>query len=304
MKESARLLDMNEQPRTDTATRFLFETADIRGETVALGGALEQLLAPHAYAPAVRRLLGEFAAAAVLISNNLKYHGRIVLQARSDGPLSLVMVECTSDSQIRGIARGDISADPESPMALIPAAQLAITIERDSDRRFRSQRYQGIVALDSQSLTEALDNYFLQSEQLHTRFWLAATDSCAAGMMLQQLPAQRHQAAEDRENQWRHACVLADTLTSEELVGLDHVTLLHRLYHEEPLRLFEPKPVVFHCSCSRERSLNALTALSRTELDEIIAEQGGVTMDCEMCGTRYQFTAADLAEVAQDRVLH
>lgn len=290
---------MNTTHASDQSTRFLFEQADLRGEIVSLHTAFGELQGQHGYSAATRRLLGEFAVAAVLISNNLKYNGRIILQARSSGPLSLVMVECTSDSEIRGIARGDIGANPDDYLSLIAAGQLAITIERNG-----GQRYQGIVALDAGSLTQALDNYFLQSEQLHTKFWLAADAETASGMMLQQLPAQLEQAPENRENQWQSACAMAETLSRSELLELPAAVLLHRLYHEEPVRLFEPQSVRFNCSCSRDRSLNALASLSSEELADMLTEQEVISMHCEMCGCTYEFKECDLSGLAQSRVLH
>ena len=294
---------MNQKPNNDapcdSSQRFLFEEADIRGEHITLSTALNAVYGEHAYSVSVRELLGQFAAAAVLISNNLKYHGKIVLQARSQSALSLIMIECTSDSQIRGIARGDIETIVEDPIALIAEGQLAITIERDG-----GQRYQGIVDLQAATLAAALDNYFLQSEQLNTHFWLAADGDAAAGLMLQQLPAQQQQSAEDREAQWQDALILANTVTPEELLMLPATVLLHRLYHEHPLRLFETAAVVFHCSCSRERSLNALTCLPPSELNELFAEQGDVELGCEMCGKSYRFTAKDLTGLAEPPVLH
>ncbi|EED34410.1 chaperonin HslO [Luminiphilus syltensis NOR5-1B] len=283
----------------DISARFLFDEADIRGESVRLQEALAEMLSTHPYSAASKRILGEFACAAVLISNNLKYRGRIVLQARSDGPLSMVMVECTSDREIRGIARGDISADPEDHLALLSEGQLAITIEREG-----GQRYQGIVALDRGSLAATLEDYFLQSEQLNTRFWLASNGVTGGGLMLQQLPAQLEQGSEQRGEQWANVCILADTLTTQELNGESPQTLIYRLFHEETLRLFEPKSVVFHCSCSRERSLNALSALPEGELAEIIADEGIVSMNCEMCGVTYEFAQSDIPGLAKPKVLH
>lgn len=284
---------------TDSSLRFLFEEADIRGEHVTLSRSLADIQGAHAYSNSVCALLGQFAAAAVLISNNLKYRGKIVLQARSTSSLSLIMIECTSDSQIRGIARGDIAATADDPMTLIDGGQLSITIERDG-----GQRYQGIVDLRAGSLAAALDNYFFQSEQLNTRFWLGSRDGVAAGLMLQQLPAQRQQPAEDRENQWREAITLGETLTESELLQLPATVILHRLYHEQILRLFEPSAVVFHCSCSRERSINALSCLPRTELADMFSEQDTIDMTCEMCGTPYSFKPDDLTGLAESPILH
>lgn len=283
----------------DSSLRFLFDDADIRGEWVRLDDALQCINNAHAYSHSTRILLGQFAVAAVLISNNLKYQGKIVLQARSAGPLSLVMLECTSDGEIRGIARGDIAAVADDPMSLLPEGQLVITIERDG-----GQRYQGIVPLDDESLARSLDHYFLQSEQLNTRFWLFADGTHAAGLMLQQLPAQIRQDAVEREKQWQEAEVLASTVTAQELYELEPTTIVHRLYHEQAVRIFEPQPVVFCCSCSRERSLNALATLAASELEEIFEEQDVIDMTCEMCGTPYTFNRGDLPRLADPPILH
>ena len=283
----------------DSSLRFLFGDADIRGESVVLDTALRQILHRHDYSTTLRALLGEFAAAVVLISNNLKYHGKIILQARSTHSVELVMVECTSDLQIRGIARGDLAAVAEQPMELLADGQLAITIEREGN-----QRYQGIVALESGALATALEGYFQQSEQLHTRFWLSSDGERAAGMMLQQLPAQRQQPAEARESQWQTACILAETITPAELLDLPPPTLLHRLFHETSVRIYEPKPVVFGCSCSRERSLNALSLLPEAEQAELLGEQGHITLDCELCGAQYRFVQSDIPALAETGRVH
>ncbi len=283
----------------DASLRFLFNDADIRGESVVLEGALQNILQRHDYSSSIQALLGEFAAAVVLISNNLKYHGKIVLQARSSQALDLIMVECTSDLKVRGIARGNLGAITATPMELIAGGQLAITIEREAN-----QRYQGIVALESATLAQALDSYFQQSEQLHTRFWLASNSERAAGLMLQQLPAQRQQPADARESQWHTACVLAETTTAGELLELPPPTLLHRLFHETPVRIFDPRPVAFGCSCSRERSLNALSLLPEAEQAELLGEQGHITLDCELCGAQYCFVQSDIPALAETGRVH
>lgn len=285
--------------QSDSSLRFLFEEADIRGETVHLRESYSNILGIHPYSEPVQQLLGLFASAAVLISNNLKYKGKITLQARSEAAISLIMLECTSDSEIRGIARGNITAETSDPMTLISGGQLAITIEREG-----GQRYQGIVSLEGDSLARALDNYFLQSEQLHTRFWLAADGNTACGLMLQQLPPQRCQSPETREEQWQNATILADTVTSTELLSTPSETLIFRLFHESVIRGYEPTPVVFKCSCSRERSLQALACLPQNELDDILAEQGALKMNCEMCGTPYSFSRQDLSGLAEPPILH
>ena len=147
------------------------------------------------------------------------------------------------------------------------------------------------------SLAHSLDAYFEQSEQLKTRFWLAADADRAAGMLLQQLPAQVEEEAEQRQQQWDHACALAATIKDEELLGLDAEDVVYRLYHEDPIRLFEPASVSFRCSCSRERTLNALSSLDPAEITELLEELGSITMDCEFCNQQYRFDRDDLAGI-------
>ena len=284
---------------TDFSKRFLFEQADIRGEKVTLKQAFKQLTSGHGYSDTVKALIGQFAAAVVLISNNLKYSGKIILQAQSAGPISLLMVECTSDSTIRGIVRGEVKTDSSNPWMLLKEGQLAITIEREN-----GPRYQGIIALDTDSLATALDDYFLQSEQLNTRFWLAANGECAAGLMLQQLPAQLNQDASARDEQWQHTVVLAETIEVSDLLTLAPDTLLYRLYHQDPIRLFCPIPVAFHCPCNRERSQNALQLLPSAELEEMLNVDGHIDMNCDICGQAYRFLRSDFTELADQRILH
>ena len=268
---------------TDTSLRFLFDGIDVRGESVKLGSALVEMLGQQPYSKTVTRLLGEFASAAVLISNNLKYDGRIILQAKSSQAITLAMVECSSEGHIRGIAQGDIEQESTDPMSLLQGGQLALTIERD-----QGQRYQGIVALENGSLAEVLEAYFAQSEQLGAKFWLASDGQTSAGLMLQQLPAQlSHGAA--REAQWHHLCTLAETISSAELLDLPSETLLFKLYHEETVTLYPPTPILFKCRCSRERSANTIALLPESEKADILAELGEITLTCELCGTSYRF---------------
>ena len=283
---------------TDSSQRFLFDEADVRGESVRIGAALEQMLANQAYSPTLRTLLGEFAAAAVLISNNLKYTGRITLQARSEQAVSLVMVECSSERHIRGIAQGDLAAEATNPITLLAGGQLVLTVERDA-----GQRYQGIIALDQGTLAEALERYFSQSEQLGTRFWLTSDGQHSAGLMLQQLPEQIA-AGDLRNEQWNTLCILTDTLQPAELMGLTSEELLFKLYHEETVTLYPAAPILFKCRCSRERSADAIALLPEAEREEIIAEQGDITMTCELCGETYRFGREVLPSSSAGNTLH
>lgn len=273
----------------DTSLRFLFEEADIRGEMACLDTALRGILDNHQYAPGVAHLIGEFVAAAVLISSTLKFDGRLTLQARSRGQIPLLMAECNSDLDVRAIARGAQEATATAFSELIGEGQLAITVEPAE-----GQRYQGIVPLAGESLAECLDAYFEQSEQLHTRLWLACDGRRAAGLLLQQLPSKVTPDPVTREQQWQHVCALASTVTAEELLSLSSTDLLYRLYHQDRVRLFEPRPLRFCCSCSRDRSRRALETLGEAEITSILDEQGSVTMDCEFCNQRYVFAPEEL----------
>ena len=280
---------------TDFTQRFLFDDTDVRGEMVVLSETYAQVLAKHSYPQPVAQLLGELLAAASLLVGTLKFEGLMILQARSSGPVPLLMVECSSEGELRGIARYDaerIAAD--ALLAdLMPEGILAITVEPKS-----GQRYQSLVDLDGVTLADCLSNYFATSEQLPTRFWLCADGQRARGLLLQQLPADRLTDPEAREASWQHVTTLADTLKTEELLGLDNPTLLHRLYHEEPLRLFDPRSLQFRCSCSRERSANALVSLGQSDAEQLLGENAGsVVIDCQFCNQRYAFDAADIAQL-------
>ena len=224
----------------DRSLRFLFEQADVRGETAHLDQAYRDILAIHQYAPGVSRLLGEFLAASVLLSTNLKFEGKLILQARSGGQVPLLMAECNEHLHIRGIARGAEQATSDDNRQLLAQGQLAITIDPVA-----GQQYQGVVPLEEGSLAASLDAYFEQSEQLKTRIWLAADGERAAGLLLQQLPPQVNHDADLRDEQWQHFATLAATLEPAELLGLTAEDLLYRLYHEEQVRLFAAAPVQF-----------------------------------------------------------
>jgi molecular chaperone Hsp33 len=289
---------MPKYPTNDDSYRFLFENADIRGETVILDNVLKDLLAAHDYGPGVQKLLGEFAAATVVISNNLKFDGKVVLQGRGDGPISLIMVECSSDGHIRGIARGALDAPEGSLRTHLAEGVLTLTIEPEI-----GQRYQGIIAIQRDELADVLSDYFAQSEQLATKFWLSTRAGASAGLMLQQLPKQSVTSEEARLDQWQTLCALADTMTPDELLDTETDRLLFRLFNEWDVKRFKPKRIRFSCNCSRDRSLNAIRLLPDHEITELFEEQQTVTMNCEMCGESYHFTRNDVDQ-SEEPTIH
>ena len=234
-------------------------------------------------------------AAASLLVGTLKFDGLLILQARSEGPVPLLMIECSSEREIRGLARYDAEQiAPDATLAdLMPNGVLALTVDPTN-----GQRYQGIVDLDGTNLAECFTNYFVMSQQTGTRFWLYADGRSARGLLLQQLPADRLRDQEERDASWQHLTALASTLTADELLSLDNETVLHRLYHEEAVRLFDVQPLRFRCSCSRERSGNALVSLGLEDAQQLVVEHGGsIEIDCQFCNERYLFDAADIAQL-------
>ena len=226
------------------------------------------------------------------LAGTLKFSGRLSLQAQGRGPVSLLLAECTHDGQLRALARHDGELDTAANIgALIGDGTMVITITPDQGRQ-----YQGIVPLEGDTLARCLEGYFQQSEQLPTRLWLASGNGRAAGLMLQRLPDQV--ASRDaNQQQWEHLEALAGTLKMEELLDLPAETVLRRLFHETPPRLPEAQPLRFGCTCSRERTENALLSLGADELKTLLDEDGEATLTCDFCLSRQHFDAVDLAEL-------
>lgn len=278
---------------TDLMQRFHFSDSPVRGEVVHLGDSVAAILDCHEYPARVQALLGEAAAAAVLLAATLKFEGSMILQVRGDGPLETLMVECNNHLEIRAVAQ--VSEDWSDDAADLPlsrlfgAGQLAITIDPS-----QGERYQGIVPLAHSTLAGCLEHYFAQSEQLPTRLWLAAGDDQASGLLLQVLPG--HDKGDDADI-WPRLQQLTDTVSAPELLGLPASELLYRLYHEEVVELHEASPVSFRCSCSRERTERVLLSLGGAELEDILQEQGVIEITCQFCHQLYRFDRIDVAQL-------
>ena len=272
---------------TDKLQRIMFDEIDVRGALVGLEDAYADVLSRADYPPRLQALLGEMLAAVVLLTSNLKIEGRVSLQAQGEGDVRLLMAECTHDNHVRGIARyeeGKVD-DIQRFDQVLQNGRMALTIEPSN-----GQRYQGVVPLEGATVSECLEGYFSQSEQLPTKIQLAADGKRAAGMLIQVLPA-----AGVGANDWEHIVILAQSLKSDELLHLDNETLLYRLYHQEKVRLFEAQAVSFKCECSRERSAGALQLMTEEELLALAKEQSGVVeMSCQFCNEVYNFDTADI----------
>ncbi|MGJ8514162.1 Hsp33 family molecular chaperone HslO [Carnimonas bestiolae] len=278
----------------DRLQRFMFDDTRVRGELIQLHDAYREVLNRHDYPAPVARLLGELMAASALLTATIKLDGIMSLELRGEGPISLLMAESNPGAegvaqQLRAIARYDqeqIERLQESDFStLLGNGQLVITLDPA-----HGQRYQGIVALDKGSLAACLEDYFERSEQLPTRLWLASDGERAAGLLVQQLPEDERQLDQDA---WERIVALSDTISDEELLQLAPEEVLHRLFHEEQARVFEPSAIAFGCTCSRERFALALHRLGADELRSIVAEEGKVDAQCHFCNTHYEFSAAD-----------
>ena len=273
------------QLEADSLHRFLFEAFPVRGELVRLDATWREVLSRYDYPPAVRALLGETLCAAALLAATIKFSGHLTIQLHSDGAINLLVVQCTSELQLRGLARWEGDGELPAP-ELLGDGRLVITIEPDDG----GERYQGIVPATGGSIAAIIEEYFERSEQLLTRLWLSAGDDSAAGLLLQRLPQETGDA--DAWNRIRH---LTETVTPDELLLLPVQALLHRLFHEESVRLFESWPVSFRCGCSRERIESVIRGLGLEEARAILEEQGAIHVACEFCNRSYKLDAVDVA---------
>lgn len=277
----------------DLIQRFVIENSPVRGEIVRLKQSYKDVLDKHEYPEAIKVQLGEMLSAVALLTAIIKIDGILSLQARGSGACSLLMAESNPGGDLRAIARweGDIG-EASTLKELLGNGQLAITMEPKN-----GQRYQGIVSLEGETLAHCLESYFAQSEQLPSRLWLKTQGEVAAGFMLQALPSQRR---EEDLNAWEHAVSLAETLKDEELLQLPFEELLHRLYHQEEVRIFDAAELRFSCTCSEERVKNALISVGKDELNHVIEEKGKVESQCQFCNTLYSFSAADIESLFDD----
>lgn len=300
---------------SDNLQKFMFENAGVRGELVELPDTWQQILSHQAYPPAVKTILGELLAASALLSSNLKFNGTMVMQIHGDGPVKLMVVECDAHMNLRATAKlreGAEIADDAGLEELIHAhgqGRFVITLD-PNDKMPGQHAYQGIVPLDGESVATVIENYMMRSEQLDTKIWLAADDNVARGMLLQKLPmtggyesetsnttSSPEAKAEQETEAWNRAMALGGTLKKEELLSTDIETLLHRLFWEESIRVFELKHPRFLCNCSREKVGNMLKMLGEPEIKTAISELGKLDINCDFCGKLYTFDQIDCTQL-------
>ncbi len=274
----------------DTLQAFLLEEHGIRGRIIQLDASWRAVLDRHDYPPALRDRMGELMAAAALLNATLDYQGSLSLQLQGSGPIHWIVVECSSNYELRATARWSGAVAPGPLNGQIGQGRLIITITPQQGE----ERYQAIVAAEGGTLAESLHDYFARSEHLHTRLWLSAGADYAAGLLLQQQPDAAQEADHDAWNRMSH---LSGTLSGDELKTCSATEIIKRLFHEEDVRVFEPVPVSFRCSCSRERVVNTLRLLGPGEIKPLLEEHGEVTVHCEFCNQRYSFDPVDIEQI-------
>ncbi|WP_347987346.1 Hsp33 family molecular chaperone HslO [Methylomonas sp. AM2-LC] len=273
----------------DCLIRFLFADQGVRGEWVRLQDSWQQAKQYQILASdGVETQLGEALAAVVLLSATIKFNGTLIMQLQGSGELRALVAQSSHDRKIRGLVRSETSVVADNLKAMLgEGGRLVITVETEN-----ADPYQGIVGIEHDSLAEVLKVYFNQSEQLDTCLWLVANKTHAAGLFLQVLPGD----SQDKLA-WEHLETLASTITSEELLHLDCEELLHRLFNQEKVVVYQPEAVEFKCGCSRSKISGTLLTLGRAELESILAERQTVEVDCQFCGAQYHFDKIDVEDL-------
>lgn len=258
---------------------FLFEDLDIRGALVQLTDAWVPMHDTRGYSLEVRDLLGEVAGVTALIGANLKIPARITVQVQGPGPLSLLVVDCDSSLRMRGVAHVGGESPSGSLRDMVGAGRIALTLQGES-----GEPYQSLVPVEADTVAESFEYFLAQSEQQPARLWLRAAADRVDGLFLQTLPG-----AQGRDpDGWNRVQQLADTVRPDEL-GLAPSMLLARLFHEETVRLFDGRPVRFHCPRDEDRVRAMLVSLGRDEVHSILSEQGEIRIKDEMCNQEYRF---------------
>ena len=277
----------------DRITPFVFDSLPVRGALISLSRSWRRMLRDHDYEGLIRDTLGHAAAATGLIAQSLKFDGAITLQIQGSGGLRMLVMQCTSELELRGMASADEDAAAKTFGDLIQDAHCAITVDTGE------RPYQGIVEIERTSLADSLENYFARSVQVPSHVALVSDESLSGGILLQQMPGQ--QGLDDDD--WNRLGYLAATLRTRDLGAANGVGLIGNIFAEDDVRVFEPKPVVFRCRCSRGRAEEVLRMLGESETREVLAERGQVDVTCEYCGRRREFDPIDISGLFTDNAV-
>ncbi len=278
---------------SDYLQKFIFEDLPVNGCLVRLEESWQEVQRRARPDADACEMLGQALCAAAVLGSSIKFEGTVSLQIQSSGSLRLLLGQCSSKNRVRGIARKvpETEIQAEIQPALLHDPVLSINLEPEGS----GTPYQGIVPMEQGSLASALEYYFTQSEQLETRFWFVANQQACAGFMLQRMPGESRQ-----DDEFKRLVHLASTLRDVELINLEPAHLLHLLFNEDNVRLFDAEALQFGCRCSRERVAGVLRSLGQDEMQTLLAERGTVDVSCEYCGKDYQFDRVDIASLFSD----
>lgn len=275
------------KPLIDLSQRFLFEKKHIRGELIRIQQTLKDLLKYHDYNAIEKRLLAQVICVACMMSSMLKVKGKFSIQLQSPSNLKLLLVQVSNQEQLRALLQSDSPLETDDLLAIARGGHLLVSLYAETMR----DPYQTIIPIHHHDLVGCIEHYFEQSEQLKTRLWLKDDGETFAGFLLQALPEM------DEEAFWEEAVMFCETVEDQELLNLPFEELVYRLFHEQnDVRLFDATPLSFHCGCSREKMHNAIAVMPPDEVQEILAEDGQMSLRCDFCHQYYTFTAEDLAE--------
>lgn len=280
----------------DTLNRYLFNDRHVRGELVQLSQSYQSIINHHNYPLGVRLLLGELMAATCLLTATLKFEGDITVQLQGDGPVGYMSVNGNNKQQLRGVAKvvaAEEANDAHSLPALLGKGNMIITVKPN-----QGEAYQGVVALDKPTLAQCFSHYFEVSAQIPTQVWLFSDDEKqqVAGSLVQLLP-DGDGGVDNKDQQhkdYEHIAQLTNTIKADEIFSLEAQALLYRLYHQEKVSLFEPQAVTYRCGCSSNKCLAAIAQIKASEIEQILAEQGKISITCDYCLTTYDFFTEQL----------
>lgn len=274
---------------SSTLQRFIFDKIPMRGAFVDLTDVWATISTQREYPDGIKQFLGELTAANVLIASSIKFEGKVIIQINDNPKIGLMVSECTNNLKVRATAKFSKTTYEDGQVSYhdcVSKGILVISVDTDNSHN----RYQSLVPLSSHDLATALEEYMLQSEQLNSLFLFAYTNNRVVGFMLQQLPDHASEFSNDIEK----VCVLANTLTHEELLSLDLAQILSKIFYEDDIILFDKEKVKFSCTCSLERVTNMLRSLGQEEALSIIAERGSIEVACDFCNNHYNFTECDV----------
>jgi len=274
----------------DSIQRFLFKDLNIRGQHLKITQAWAKLTENRGYPKALKTLFGELTAMTVMMANGMKNEGSVIMQVQGTGPVNLLVVEVSHDLKIKGVAKTNRElTNEQTPDELLGDGKILVTLENTQTET----HYQSYIEREGNSLIESFEAFFNQSEQLPTKLWLASDDHSLAGVMIQKLPDTENSDADG----WDRITHLSSTLTDEELCSLEVHDLLHRLFHEETIELFDAKPIQYHCPKEIDKIEAMIKGLGEEEVRQLLAEQGEIVINNDMCHFHVRLTQEDIDRI-------